>query len=115
MFGLPEPGAAAKKERAIGPSEATLVLKKQVPVVAAPAVEREAAATTQKSPSRLTLPVILAINAVVLLTLALILYFVFRSPPATVPTLKGAQSAADSTGRAAIDSAAPRDSGATKK
>lgn len=115
MFGLPEPGAAAKKERAIGPSEATLIMKKQVPVVTAPTAEREAATPTQKTPTRLTLPIILTINAVVLLTLALILYFVFRSPPDTVPTLTGAKAAADSTRRAAVDSATLRDSGSKKK
>ena len=66
MFGLPEPGAAANKERAIGPSEATLIMKKQVPVITASTAEREADKPTQKTPTRLTLPIILTINAVLL-------------------------------------------------
>ncbi len=71
----------------------------------APAKEPAADATASTGTRRLTLPVILMINAVVLLTLGLILYFVLRNPPAAVPTVKGARASADSAAKGAVDSA----------
>ncbi|MES3036210.1 MAG: hypothetical protein V4813_19565 [Gemmatimonadota bacterium] len=49
---------------------------------------------------------ILMINAVILLALVLILYFVFRRPPDAIPTAAGTKASADSVAKAGADSAA---------
>ncbi len=76
--------------------------------VAPPSAEPVAERDASSGPRRLTLPVILMINAIVLLTLGLILYFVLRNPPAAVPTVKGAKASADSAAKSATDSAKVR-------
>ena len=112
LFDLPEAGAAPKRARTAAASDYTMIMNAAVPAVALPSKEGEKPASIAKSPTRLTLPVILIINAVLLLALLLILYFAFRNPPASVPTIKDAKNSADSTRLARTDSGAPRDSNA---
>ena len=111
LFGLPSAGGApAAKPPRGSASEYTMVMQAQVKPVDAPVVAKEpvADATPSHVPRRLTLPVILMINAVLLLTIALILYFVMRAPPPAVPTAAGAKAAADSAvPPARTDSAGP--------
>gem|GEM_PF-5957119 len=110
LFGLPEargPGAAKAPARAAA-SEYTLVMQAQVKPVDAPTVSTEAPTKVDESTGarRLTMPIILMINAVVLLTIVLILYFVLRRPPDAAPVAPGTTMSADSVAAGRNDSTA---------
>lgn len=108
MFGLPEAGAGSSgtsPSRAAPPSEYTMVMQAQVKPVQAAASRDQVPAPVAAAPaSRLTMPVILMINGVILLTLVLILYFAFRSPPTAAPSLNGAKAMSDSATTGGTDS-----------
>ncbi len=91
-----------------------MIMKSAVqPVEAPPAREPVSTATNAAKAQRLTMPVILMINGVILLTLGLILYFALRTPPATPAPSGGTVPTADSAASGGADGgAAPKDSAA---
>ena len=98
-FGLPavSSGVAGRGAPAAPSSEYTMIMKSAVQPVEAPAVRGPVAATVPAAkPQRLTMPVILMINAVILLTLGLFGYFALRTPPAPPATSNGAPPVSDS-------------------
>lgn len=101
-FGLaPAVGGAGKGAGPAPSSEYTMIMKAAVQPVEAPTPKEPATAPAAKATSqRLTLPVILMINGVILLTLGLILYFALRTPPA-------APTGAPATGADSVAGAAP--------
>jgi hypothetical protein len=85
-----------------------MVMQAAVKPVEAPKPRETEPVPAAPAASRLTMPVILMINGVILLALVLILYFAFRSPPAAVQGAGGAAATADSTAARAGDSASTR-------
>ena len=112
LFDLPGIGGASGAGSARTRSEYTSIIN--VPVLPPPpaaTAPTEAANAASSSRTRLSLPVILAINAILIGTIALILYFVFRRPPTAPPvaptmSADSLHKATDSVARAA-DSVRP--------
>lgn len=109
LFDLPGVGGASGAGSVRPKSEYTSIINVPVlpppPAVSAPVTNADATSGTK---GRLSLPVILAINAIIIVTIALILYFVFRRPPTAVPTVPTV--GADSLHRATDSSAHKADS-----
>ena len=98
-FGLPavSAGVGGRGAPAAPSSEYTMIMKSAVQAVEAPAVREPVSASVPAAkPRRLTMPVILMINAVILLTLGLFGYFALRTKPAPPATSNGAVPVTDS-------------------
>lgn len=99
--------------RAEPASPYTMQMQAKVKPVEAPeARDKVAAPASAPTASRLTTPVILIINGIILVTLVLILYFAFRRPSTSAASLQGAGTSADSVAKAsrAPGDSAPKDS-----